>query len=220
MRIPDRFRLKRQLLLSAALTLLAGVPPAMAEDATGFAPLGRLVFGTPVPAGTSVTTVTDDDIARAQAATLFRISPDAWPADVVLRFGTTLPTTSDESGLERDRTDFFALAGIRYRAGRFAFATEHGVGIHGTVLADYPQSDAWTYSAGVAYAAGPVTAVAGVVGQEDGLNGHVRGNEDLRELRLGVDVGSDRWLQVRFIRGLRDLSPAWGSRVGAGLLIR
>jgi surfeit locus 1 family protein len=159
------------------------------------------------------------DAGRAQAATLFRISPDAWPVDAAIRFGATLPTTSDESGLERDRTDFFALLGLRYRRGRLRLAMENGVGIHGTVLADYPQSDAWTYSLSASGDIGPVTAVAGVVGQEDGLRGHVRGNEDLRELRIGFDVGRARWLNVRYIRGLRDLSPLYGLRITAGVLL-
>jgi surfeit locus 1 family protein len=159
------------------------------------------------------------DAGRAQAATLFRISPDAWPIDVVIRFGATLPTTSDESGLERDRTDFYALAGLRYRRGRLGLTMENGVGIHGTVLSDYPQSDAWTYSFQGMYNLGRAVAVAGIVGQEDGLRGHVRGNEDLRELRLGLDLGHRHWLQLRYIHGISQHSPANGLRITAGLLL-
>jgi surfeit locus 1 family protein len=160
------------------------------------------------------------DAGRAQAATLWRITPNGWPVDGVIRFGATLPTTSDESGLERDRTDFFALAGIRYQNGRLALAMENGVGIHGTVLSDYPQSDAWTYSFGAAYrlsGRGAVRAMLGVVGQEDGLRGHVRGNEDLRELRAGLDIGIRRWVQLRLIHGLREFSPRRGIRITAGV---
>jgi surfeit locus 1 family protein len=160
------------------------------------------------------------DAGRAQATTLWRITPDGWPVDGVIRFGATLPTTSDESGLERDRTDFFALAGIRYQTGRLALAMENGLGIHGTVLSEYPQSDAWTYAFGAGYllsGRGAVRAMLGVVGQEDGLRGHVRGNEDLRELRAGLDVGTRRWVQIRLIHGLREFSPGRGIRVTAGI---
>ncbi|CAN5884192.1 hypothetical protein BH23GEM9_BH23GEM9_00050 [soil metagenome] len=161
------------------------------------------------------------EVGRAQASTLLRLSPDSWPFDVVVRFGTTLPTSSDESGLERDRTDFFALAGLRYRHDRLTLAAENGVAINGTVVPEYPQSDSWTYSFTAAYRLhGMATAVASVVGQEDGLrHSHIRGNEDLRELRVGLDMGRDRWLRVRYIRGLRDLSPAHGVRVSAGFLL-
>src|SRR5690606_24704065 len=86
------------------------------------------------------------DAGAAWASTAFRFSPDDWPADLVLRFGATIPTTSDESGLDRDRTDFFALLSARYRYRALTLAAENGVGINGTLLHDLPQSDVWTFA--------------------------------------------------------------------------
>jgi surfeit locus 1 family protein len=155
----------------------------------------------------------------ALAATALRLTPDDWPADVVVRFGATIPTTSDESRLERDRTDFFALVGARYRRGPLSLRMENGVGINGTHSREYPQSDVWTYAFGAAYAAGPLRASADVVGRQDGHSWIVRGNEDMRELRVGFDAGERRWVGVRYILGLSGVSPEHGLRLKAGFLI-
>jgi surfeit locus 1 family protein len=159
------------------------------------------------------------DAGRAIAQTVLHVSPSNWPADVAVRFGTVLPTTSDQSGLDRDRTDFFAFIGARYRRGDLTLRTEHGVGINGTVLPDYPQSDVWAYTAGASYAHGPVSAVAELVGHQDGHAWVVRGNEDQRELRLGLDIGRLRWLRLRYIHGIADFSPAHGVTVGGGIKV-
>jgi hypothetical protein len=158
------------------------------------------------------------------AATLVRLSPDRWPIDLLLRFGAVLPTTSHTSGLDRDRTDFFALAGARYRHGRLALRTEQGVGINGTVFSHYPQSDVWAYTAGVdvdvARPGGvPVRAVAEAVGHRDGHEWMVRGNEDQQEVRLGVDVGGSWLLRGRYLRGRTAHSPTSGWRISGGFLV-
>lgn len=153
----------------------------------------------------------------ASAATVVNLTRDESPLDVVVRFGTRIPTTSDESGLDRDRTDFFALAGARYRFGLLALSAENGVGIHGTTRHDYPQSDVWAYAFGAEYRRGPLTGMAQLVGHQDGHGGRVRGNEDLRELRLGLRAGSARWIEFTWIRGLSDFSPAHGLRIAASL---
>jgi surfeit locus 1 family protein len=158
------------------------------------------------------------DAGPAYASTLVRLSPDAWPADVVLRFGATIPTTSDESGLDRDRTDFFALLGARYRYRTLSVYTEHGVGINGTVIAEYPQSDVWTYNFGASLQQQHTRLVMNLVGRQDGRTSRVRGNEDLRELRAGVDIGSDLSLQLRYVHGLTDFSPTHGIRISAGFI--
>jgi hypothetical protein len=160
------------------------------------------------------------DAGRAIASTLLRISPAHWPADLVVRFGATIPTTSDESGLERDRTDFFALLGARYRRGPLTLTMENGVGINGTVLPDYPQSDVWAYTFTASYDAGALTPVAEVVGHQDGTSLVVRGNEDQRELRLGFDVGNEWWLRVRYVHGLSTFAAAHGLRLSVGTLSR
>src|SRR5690606_37496818 len=120
------------------------------------------------------------DAGVAFASTALRASPDHWPADVVLRFGATIPTTSDESGLDRDRTDFFALIGVRYRRGPLALTAENGVGINGTLRDDLPQSDVWTYAFGAAYRLARVRFAADLVGRQDGHTYVIRGNEDAR----------------------------------------
>jgi surfeit locus 1 family protein len=163
---------------------------------------------------------TRQDAGVAFAATAFRFSPDRWPADLVLRFGATVPTTSDESGLDRDRTDFFALLGARYRRGPLSLTAEHGVGINGTTRPDLPQSDVWTYAFGAAYDAGSLHLAADFVGRQDGHAYVIRGNEDLRELRAGFDIGRTRWLRVRYVRGFDDeASPGHGLRVTGGILM-
>jgi hypothetical protein len=158
------------------------------------------------------------DAGSAFASTAIRFSPDRWPADLVLRFGATVPTTSDESGLDRDRTDFFALLGARYRRGALSLMAENGVGINGTVLPDLPQSDVWTYAFGAAYGANSLRLAADFVGRQDGHAYIIRGNEDIRELRAGFDIGRARWLRVRYVRGFDDdASPAHGLRVTGGI---
>lgn len=159
------------------------------------------------------------EVGVALAATALRLSPDHWPADVVLRFGATIPTTSDESGLDRDRTDFFALVGARYRRGPLSLHMENGVGINGTNAPDYPQSDVWTYAFGASYAISPVRGTAELVGRQDGHSWIVRGNEDTSELRVGLDLGTSRWVSVRYIRGMSHFSPDHGVRVHAGFML-
>jgi surfeit locus 1 family protein len=157
------------------------------------------------------------DAGRAMAATLFRVSPDAWPVDVVIRFGATIPTTSDESGLDRDRTDFFALAGARYRRGPVTLSMENGVGINGTIHPSYPQSDVWAYMFGASYGLRTAAVVAELVGHQDGHSGTVRGNEDQRELRVGLDAGRRYWLRGRYVHGLGGVAPEHGLRLTAGI---
>lgn len=160
------------------------------------------------------------DAGVAFASTAVRLSPDPWPLDLVLRFGATIPTTSDESGLDRDRTDFFALLGLRYRHGPIALTAENGVGINGTLRHDLPQSDVWTYAFGASYGLAGMRVAADLVGRQDGHSYVIRGNEDLRELRAGFDIGSARWLRVRYVHGLTDeAAPAHGLRISAGVVL-
>lgn len=160
------------------------------------------------------------DAGVAWASTAVRFSPDDWPADLALRFGATIPTTSDESGLDRDRTDFFALLSARYRYRALTLTADNGVGINGTLLHDLPQSDVWTYAFGAALQLEHVNVAADLVGRQDGHGYVIRGNEDLRELRAGIDIGRRRWLSVRYIHGLADdAAPAHGLRIAAGVVL-
>jgi surfeit locus 1 family protein len=176
------------------------------------------VIGTPSPE-VEPSDGTRQEPGGAYASTAFRFSPDAWPADLVLRFGASIPTTSDQSGLDRDRTDFFALLSARYRTGPLTLRAENGVGINGTLLHDLPQSDVWTFVFGATYALRPVTLHADLVGRQDGHTYVIRGNEDQRELRAGLDIGRSPWLRLQYVYGLSDFSPAQGVRVSAGILL-
>jgi surfeit locus 1 family protein len=157
------------------------------------------------------------DAGFASAATLVNLTPPRLPVDVLVRFGARIPTTSDESGLDRDRTDFFALAALRYRAGPLAFTAENGVGIHGAIDPMFPQSDVWVYAFGAEYRRRALFAAAQLVGHQNRMR--LRGNEVLRELRLGGGIGERRWLTISYIRGLTDFSPRHGLRLSAGLRI-
>lgn len=134
-----------------------------------------------------------------------------------LRFGTLLPTTDNEVGLERDRTDFFALlfGGGRHRGWRVS--AEAGLGIHGSHYADgFEQVDMLLYTLSV-LGPGPISPWVVVTGQADGLHGwRIPGNENLGEARAGVRVGRRRWLDVAAVRGFEDSSPSWGIFVAAG----
>ncbi|MGH7554094.1 MAG: hypothetical protein ACREMQ_13825 [Longimicrobiales bacterium] len=157
------------------------------------------------------------DAGDVRASTMIRVLGETWPVALVLRFGTRLPTTSEEMGLDRDRTDFFATVGTRYRRGRFAVSGESGVGINGTRIDRHDQSDVWTYSFGVEYGAGPVTSTAVLLGHNDGHEWVARGNEDLSELRLGVRAGDRFWVQATAVKGLAEFSPGHGLLLTAGL---
>lgn len=146
--------------------------------------------------------------------TLSLIGTDA--SQLALRFGTRLPTTSDEPGLDRDRTDFYALLGGMHRIGRIAFAGEAGVGILSTRGTSLAQSDVVVFAVGAELDAGPVTPTLWLVGQDDLHARRVRANEDLSELRLGVRTGGRLWLEGAVLRGIADFSPSFGFLVMAG----
>jgi hypothetical protein len=174
------------------------------------------ITGPPAPGVEPAANGVRRDPGPVVASTLVRLSPEQWPTTVLVRFGTRIPTTSDESGLERDRTDFFALAGVRWRRGAWALAGEGGVGINGARLADYPQSDALLYAGSLLHERGALGGFVAVTGQRDGLPGSILGNEDKSELRLGLRVGRRYWLQTTWVRGLTDASPGRGVLLLAG----
>ncbi|HUF49332.1 MAG TPA: SURF1 family protein [Longimicrobiales bacterium] len=159
------------------------------------------------------------EVGVATVATAVDLSLPRWTTGLVLRFGATIPTTSDESGLDRDRTDFFATIAVHHPLGPLSLWMENGVGINGTTSSEYPQSDVWNYAFGASYALRTVRPSALLVGRQDGHSWIVRGNEDLRELRFGIEAGHQRWIAIHYIRGLTAYSPRHGFRVGAGAVI-
>lgn len=92
-------------------------------------------------------------------------------ASAILRFGTRLPTTDNRVGLERDRTDFFALLGAAFRRRDAVLALEAGVGIHGTRYEDFKQSDVLLYAVQLARPVGAFHPRLALVGQVNGLQG-------------------------------------------------
>jgi hypothetical protein len=135
----------------------------------------------------------------------------------VLRFGARLPTTDNMVGLDRDATDFFALLGAVAKHERVLVSAEAGVGINGTRLPNYEQSDVLLYSATLLYDAGLVRLSATVLGQEDLKERVIRGNEDLGELRAGVRVGKKRWLEILGVAGYSTFSPSFGVIASGGV---
>jgi len=136
---------------------------------------------------------------------------------VALRFGTRLPTTDNGEGLERDRTDFFSLIGVRLERGPISFAAESGIGIHGARSGIADQVDVWLYGITGAVRVGPIVPSVTLVGQVDGRDGPpIRGNEDLGEVRLGLQLGHRRWVRLLWIRGMQEYSPDHGFSLALG----
>lgn len=157
------------------------------------------------------------DVGDFRVSTLLLLTDPERPAAAVLRFGTRLPTTDNEVGLERDRTDFFALLGGRFDGGDYLLGAEAGVGINGTHDPVLDQSDVLMYSASAAYTRWLVSPRMALVGHFDGMSGlNVRGNEELAELRVGARVGRRWWAEAEVVYGLQPFSPRTGLLVHAG----
>ena len=157
------------------------------------------------------------DAGDVRIGTVLRVAGDVDRHVVALRFGTRLPTPSDEPGLDRDRTDFYATAAARTLVARgLRLSGEAGVGIHSTIIDSYPQSDVLVYSAGIEqrFARGGIRA--GIVGHDDLHRRVIRGNEDLSEVRVTGWLGDARWIEATLVRGVASFSPQWGLLVRAG----
>ena len=161
-----------------------------------------------------------DDSGDYTIGTAVRLTPLASPIDALLRFGTRLPTTQNENGLERDATDFFATLVGRMRRSALSVSLEAGLGIIGTRDASYEQDDLLLYDMRVDYGGGRVRPSIVVVGQAHPPT-HLkerRGVEDLSEVRLGVNIGGRTWLRREGIKGFETFSPAYGLSIGVGTL--
>jgi hypothetical protein len=160
------------------------------------------------------------DVGDFIVSTTVLLTPPDLPATAMLRFGTRLPTTDDRVGLERDRTDFFALLGGRIDQRRLRYTAEAGIGIHGTHNLEFEQADVLVYLLGLTLDAPFVRPSLLFLGQHNGLAGwRLRGNEDLAELRLRLRAGTDRWFQLDVVRGVTSYSPALGARLIVGAAI-
>jgi hypothetical protein len=159
---------------------------------------------------------TRHDAGDYRVQTVLRLTGDTVGMAGILRFGTRLPTTDNRVGLERDQTDFFATLGTVFSSGKFFFGAEAGVGIHGTRLTSYEQSDVLIYAATIERRAALVSPFLSVTGQNDMHGWSVRGNEDLGEVRAGLRVGNTRWLAATFVHGYHRSSPDSGFLISLG----
>lgn len=157
------------------------------------------------------------DAGDIRVSTIVALTNPAAPGFVTLRFGSRLPTPSDERGLDRDRTDFFATVGGRRRLGRLRLTAESGVSINGTRDENWDQLDVWMYSLGVELDAGTITPSLAIVGHDDLHSREIRGNENLSEVRAGVRVGERYWVQAVAIKGIARFSPGLGLLITAGI---
>jgi hypothetical protein len=175
------------------------------------------IFGPPHSLAEARPLGTRRDVGDFVVSTTVLLSPPDRPATAMFRFGTRLPTTDDRVGLERDRTDFFALLGGRIDQRRLRYTAEVGIGIHGTHNLEFEQADVLVYLLGLTLDAPYVRPSLLFLGQHNGLAGwRLRGNEDLAELRLRLRAGNDRWLQLEAVRGVTSYSPSRGARVTVG----
>ncbi len=157
------------------------------------------------------------DSGDLRVSTVVRLTPEGAPAAAVLRFGARLPTTDDRTGLDRDATDFFALVGGRWARGATSATAEAGVSINGTRDPGFEQSDVLAYAARVDHAVGPVVLGLATVGQVDGIDGSIRGNEDLGEVRFGGRTEGRTTLRVEGVAGYQRHSPRAGILVAVGV---
>ena len=215
---------------------LAGTMGRLVElgDASLLVRTGRVVLefgGTPqrwlseesrfaLPTGGAHASTSDNrrhDSGDYRVGTSVRLASTSATVMPVLRFGARLPTTDNMVGLDRDATDFFALLGGVVKRDRFIASAEAGVGINGTRLPNYEQSDVLLYSITVQYDGGIVRTMVVLVGQEDLKARVIRGNEDLGEARAGLRIGRSRWLEILGVLGYSTFSPSLGVIVAGGM---
>jgi hypothetical protein len=157
------------------------------------------------------------DSGDYNVGTLVRLTPEDAPGLLALRFGTRLPNSDDRSGIDRDRTDFYALLGGQLRRGQLRVSAEAGVGVFGSHDLDYEQSDPLLYSVTSEYSLGPATLHGTFLGHRAGFGGWVqRGNESRSEARMGVGVGHRHRLQLLYVHGLAQHSPSGGWLLSVG----
>lgn len=158
------------------------------------------------------------DAGDYRILTAVRLTGEGAPVAAVLRFGTRLPTTDNQVGLDRDATDFMATLGGRTLRGPLALQAEAGVGIFGTRRQNFEQDDLLVYSLRAEYHAGAVQPMLTVVGQQVGRSHReIRGNESLGEVRIGVRAGRRAWVVAEAVTGYTAFSPEWGVLVSAGM---
>lgn len=196
--------------VGSAVIEIAGTPQRWFRD--------EVTFAAPVGGALPAAEGKRHDSGDYRVGTAIRLWSSATRL-LMLRFGTRLPTTDNRVGLDRDQTDFFALVGAAQQVGDWRVSGESGVGIHGTRVPTYEQSDVLLYAFRLERQAGSLRAAFTLVGQEDLKTRQIRGNEDLGEMRLGLRTGRWRWLEAALVGGYREFSPDFGVMVGGGFYV-
>jgi hypothetical protein len=159
------------------------------------------------------------DSGDYRISTSVRLTPDHWRTTGVLRFGTRLPTTDNETGLDRDALDFFATVGAGRSVGALALTGEAGLGIHSSRESRFEQDDLLLYAVRAEYRKFSLIPSIAALGQLHGsTHAALRGLEDLGELRAGLRAGSQRWIRIEIVKGYETFSPSVGVVVTAGIL--
>lgn len=158
------------------------------------------------------------DTAEHRLSTIVLLTPPSSRADLVLRFGTRLPTTDNIQGLGRDQTDFFGSLGGRVRRGVIELAGEAGLGILSTRLGLPEQVDVLLYGARMGWGYDRFRFWLEGVGQHDTRHSaELRGLEDLGEARLVGEFGDERRIRVTLLRGWTRESVGLGIVVEGGV---
>ena len=161
------------------------------------------------------------DTGEHRLGTIVLLTPPSSTVDLVLRFGTRLPTTDNVQGLGRDQTDFFGSFGGRARWGVIEVAGEAGVAILSNRLSRPEQVDALLYAGRMGWGHDRFRLWVGAVGQHDTRRAaELRGLEDLAEARLVGELGDQRRIRITFVRGWTRESVGLGVVVEGGVRFR
>ena len=161
------------------------------------------------------------DTGEHRLGTIVRLTSPSSPLDLVVRFGTRLPTTDNAQGLGRDQTDFFGSLGGHALWGVIEAAGEVGIAILSTRRSRPEQVDALSYAARMGWWHERFRFWVGAVGQHDTRRAEeLRGLEDLAELRLVGELGVRRRIRITLVRGWTPESVGLGFVVEGGVRFR
>ena len=178
---------------------------------------GDTAFATPLPGTDPAVSGRRDDAGDNAVETIVRLTSDTGAPSSLLavRYGVRISTHNDRKGLDRHKTDFYALLGGRTFAGHWTLTGEGGLGVYGARQVVAEKALPFLYALGMHRRAGAWEPALELVGQA--ARHPPRGNENLSELRAGARWGEDRWVRVSAVKGLTDFSPRLGVIVFGGI---
>jgi hypothetical protein len=127
------------------------------------------------------------DVGDLVLATKIRFAEEALiRPGLALKFGIQLPNASNESGLGKDTTDFFANLLVSKRFGKAHVFGTLGMAILGSPVEATVQSDQWTYGLGTII---PIHPKLSLLGEIHGRNGpKLPDLPSQAEVRFGVQI--------------------------------